>query len=79
MYLYCANGAVLDLSKERVLRLTDEYWNDPEKLPDSIRRHKALKTCDVCPFKGQDIFCSVMKPLLPFLEDMEKFHSYDRE
>lgn len=78
MYLYSVDGALLDLSKERVLRLTQEYWHDPAKLPLHMRQDDAFKACSVCPFKDQDVFCSTLKPLLPFLEDMERFKSYDK-
>jgi len=77
MYLYFTDGELLDLSKESVRRLSDEYWNNPTKLPPHIRQNDAFKTCSVCPFKGQNVFCSAMKPLLPFLEKLERFNSYD--
>ena len=78
MFLHFADGGLLDLSKERVHLLTDEYWNNPAKLPPHIRKDDAFKTCNICPFKGQNVFCSAIKPLLPFLEEMEKFNSYDK-
>jgi hypothetical protein len=78
MYLYSVDGVLLDLSKERVVRLTQEYWNDPAKLPLHIRQNDAFKACSVCPLKDQEVFCSTLKPLLPFLEDTERFNSYDK-
>lgn len=78
MYLHFTDGVLLDLSKERVQRLADEYWNNPAKLPLHIRQDNAFKTCDVCPFKGRSVFCSAIKPLLPFLEEMDKFRSFDK-
>jgi len=77
MYLHFANGDFFDLSVENIKRLGDEFWGSPEKLPVHIRCNDAFKTCTVCPYKGQDVFCSAMKPLLPFLEGIEKFASYD--
>jgi hypothetical protein len=77
MYLNWADGRILDLSKENVHRLADEYWNDPSKLPPHVRKDDALKTCSVCPFKGQSVLCSAIKPLLPFLEEIDRFNSYD--
>ena len=77
MYLNFADGRLLDLSKENVHRLADEYWNNPSKLPPHVRQDDAFKTCSVCPFKGQSVFCSAIKPLLPFLEEMDRFNSYD--
>ena len=72
------DGEVLDLSKDRVKEIADEYWNDPSKLPAHIKEHEDFKTCSVCPYRGQAVFCSAMKPLLPFLEAMEKFTSCDK-
>jgi len=77
MYLNFADGGLLDLSKENVHRLADEYWNNPSKLPPHVRQDDAFKTCSVCPFKGQSVFCSAIKPLLPFFEEMDRFNSYD--
>ena len=76
MYFFFPDGRVMDFSKERIQRLADEYWNDPAKLPDNIRNHEAFKTCSVCPYQGQKVFCSAMKPLLPFLGEMEAFASH---
>lgn len=78
MYLYFPDRALLDLSQERVRRLADEYWHDPAKLPPRIKQSQAFKTCDVCPFEGQEVLCSAVKPLLPFLDEMDKFRSYDK-
>lgn len=78
MYLLFTNGDTLDFSKENIKQLADEYWNNPLKLPSQIRENKIFKTCTVCPYRGQDVFCSAMKPLLPFLEKVENFVSYDK-
>jgi hypothetical protein len=78
MYLHFSDNSFLDLSKDHVRNLADEYWNNPLKLPPHIRENNAFKTCAVCPFVGQDVFCSAMKPLLPFLEQMDSFNSYDK-
>ncbi|MBU1726247.1 MAG: hypothetical protein KJ880_01260 [Candidatus Omnitrophica bacterium] len=78
MYLHLADGDFFDFSRENIQKLADEYWNDPSKLPPRVRENEYFKTCTVCPYKGQDVFCSAMKPLLPFLDKMEKFSSFDR-
>jgi len=78
MYLLLSNGHSINLSEENIKRLGDEYWNDPAKLPPNIRHNDDFKTCTVCPFRGQDVLCSAIKPLLPFLEEMESFVSYDK-
>ena len=78
MHLHVADGTILDLSKERLQRLAHEYWHDPARLPPHIRQDNHFKACEVCPFKGQSVLCSALKPLLPFLEEMEKFHSFDK-
>jgi hypothetical protein len=78
MYLHFADGGFLDFSKDQVRNLAEEYWNNPSKLPPHIRENDAFKTCTVCPFTGQSVFCSAMKPLLPFLEKIDRFNSYDK-
>ncbi|MCG6534135.1 MAG: hypothetical protein L7F78_05470 [Syntrophales bacterium LBB04] len=55
MYLSFADGTQLDLSKERVLRLTQEYWNDPAKLPLYIRK-RCFQSLFYLPFKDKEVF-----------------------
>jgi hypothetical protein len=78
LYLFLENGRFIDFSRERIKQLGDEYWRNPDKLPEAVRQHEHFKTCTVCPYRGQDVFCSAMKPLLPFLEDMDAFKSFDK-
>lgn len=78
MYLHLPDGHILDFSQERVRLLAEEYWNNPDKLPQQVRQNDAFKTCTVCPFSGQNVFCSAIKPLLPFLEEIDRFNSYDK-
>lgn len=78
MYLQFENGFFLDLSKERIQHLADEYWNNPQKIPVEIRENENFKTCPVCPYRGQNVLCSAIKPLLPFLEVMDNFLSCDK-
>lgn len=78
LYLHFENGYFLDLSRERVLELAEDYWNDPKKLSLEIKEHEHFKTCSVCPYRGENVMCSALKPILPFLEEMEKFISCDR-
>ena len=78
MYLHFSDGSVIDFSEGHVRDLAEEYWQNPSKLPPRIKENDAFKTCSVCPFLGQDVFCSAMKPLLPFIEQVDQFNSYDK-
>ncbi len=78
MYLHFADGLVIDLSKERIQHLADEYWDNPSKLPLYIRQDDTFKACDICPLEGNNVLCCAIKPLLPFLEEMDRFYSYDK-
>jgi hypothetical protein len=78
MYLHFPNGDCLDLSQDTIKQLGEEYWNNPSKLPPSMRENEYFKTCEVFPYRGQNVFCSAMKPLLPFLEKINNFVSYDK-
>ncbi|HLH54917.1 MAG TPA: hypothetical protein VKY92_15005 [Verrucomicrobiae bacterium] len=78
LYLFFENGRFMDFSKERIKQLADEYWRSPDKLPEAVRRDENFKTCNVCPYRGQDVMCSAMKPLLPFLEELDAFMSFNQ-
>ncbi len=78
LYLLLENGDIVDISNETVKPLADEFWNDPEKRPPGIRGSEEFKTCYVCPFQGQDVLCSGVKPILPFLEELDKFSSFEK-
>ena len=78
MYLHCENGAFFDFSVSNVATLSDEYWDDTSKLAIDLRQDENFKTCSVCPYRGEDVMCSSIKPILPFLENLTDFHSFDR-
>ncbi|MFC1838537.1 hypothetical protein ACFL1N_03075 [Thermodesulfobacteriota bacterium] len=77
MYVHCENGTVFNFSLKNVEILADEYWNNPEKLSNEIKYDELFKTCSVCPYRGKDVLCSAIKPLLPFLENLDDFKSLD--
>ncbi len=78
MYLHCQDGTFFDFSVTHISRMAAALWNDPAKLSPEIRQNELFKTCAVCPYRGQDVLCSAIKPLLPFLENVERFKSCDR-
>jgi hypothetical protein len=78
MYLHCHDGTFFDFSVTNIARLATALWNDPSRLSPEIKHDELFKTCAVCPFRGQDVLCSAIKPLLPFLENVERFKSFDR-
>lgn len=78
MYLHCQNGTFFDFSLTNIASLAAALWEDPTRLSPEIRHDELFKTCAVCPFRGQDVLCSAIKPLLPFLENVEAFKSIDR-
>jgi len=77
MYVHCENSTVFDFSLKNVEALADEYWNNPEKLSSEIKHDELFKTCSVCPYRGKDVLCSAIKPLLPFLDNLNDFKSFD--
>jgi hypothetical protein len=78
MYLHCQDGTSFDFSVTNIASLATALWNDPARLSPEIRHDELFKTCAVCPFRGQNVLCSAIKPLLPFLENVERFKSTDR-
>jgi len=64
LYLLFADGRFMNFSKECVKEVSDRYWSDPSKLPEHTHQDPNFRTCSICPYRGQNAFCSAMKPVL---------------
>ena len=59
LYLLLENEDVVDISKESVKQLADEFWNDSEKRPPGIRGSEEFKTRDECNRKEHNVYTTV--------------------
>ena len=76
LYLIFPDSTRLVLTRENIERVTEEYWKNPSKIPLQIKKTSDFKLCPICPFKGEGL-CFAIRPILPFLEAVDKYVSYD--
>jgi hypothetical protein len=58
--------------------MTKEYWNDPKKIPDYVKTGIDFQRCPFCPLKNQNDLCDALRPVLPLLEVVDKYASFEK-
>lgn len=77
MYLLFPDGQTVDIVPGEIDRLAEEYWKNPEKIHPQIKQLKEFQPCGHCPHFGEDVLCLALKPILPYLEHVDNYMSYD--
>lgn len=77
LYLVFDDGTRVEFIKDQIESLAEEYWNDPEKIPPEVKKTLAFQPCDHCPQHGNDVLCKALRPLLPYVESVDRYMSYD--
>ncbi len=78
LYLLFEDGLRLELSEEAVRRAAETFVHDPEKYSPTIQNHHDFHLCDICPEKGGSTeLCYSLRPILPFLDLLDRYFSYD--
>lgn len=78
LYLIFDDAARLELTGENIKKTTEEYWNNPDKIPPSVKKALAFQRCPFCPLKGRDDLCDALRPILPLLDIVDRYMSYDK-
>jgi len=78
LYLIFEDSSRLALTRENIKKTTDEYWSNPDKIPPAVKSAIEFQRCPFCPLKGRDDFCDALRPILPLLDIVDRFMSYDK-
>ncbi|OGW32447.1 MAG: hypothetical protein A2X59_10985 [Nitrospirae bacterium GWC2_42_7] len=78
LYLIFKDSTVLPLTESNVAEVTRRFWEDPSRISPEVRKHADFHPCAICPEAGNDAICYTLRPVLPFLEDLDRYFSYDR-
>lgn len=78
LYLIFGDSTVLPLTENNVADVTKRFWEDPSRISPEVRKHADFHPCTICPEAGNDVMCYTLRPVLPFLEDIDRYFSYDR-
>ena len=78
LYLILKDSTRLVLTKENIEKITKEYWSDPDKISARVKRAVDFQRCSFCPLKNKNDFCDALRPVLPLLDVVDNFISYDK-
>lgn len=78
LYLIFGDSTVLPLTESKVADVTRRFWKDLAKISPEVRKHADFHPCTICPEAGNDVMCYTLRPVLPFLENIDRYFSYDR-
>ena len=78
LYLLFPDSTRLELTKENIEKVTDSYWQDLTKIPLEKRKAIEFQKCYFCPHKNEEDICDSIRPMLPFLDIVDQYVSYDK-
>ncbi len=78
LYLLFKDSTRLILTENEIENISRKFWEDPAKIPPEVREAADFKLCPICPEKKHEGLCYALQPVLPFLEVIDKYASYDR-
>jgi len=78
LYLLFPDSTRLELTKENIEKVTESYWHDLAKIPEDMRKAIDFQKCYFCPHKNQEDICDSIRPMLPFLDVVDQYMSYDK-
>jgi len=78
LYLLFPDSTRLELTKENIEKVTDSYWQDLTKIPQEKRKAIEFQKCYFCPHKNEEDICDSIRPMLPFLDIVDQYVSYDK-
>lgn len=77
LYLIFPDSSRIVLTRNNIQRVTKEFWENPEKISPKAKEAIEFQRCSFCPLKGQKDFCDALRPVLPFLEIIDQYVSFD--
>lgn len=77
LYLLWPDGRRLDLTRARIEACTRAMLDDPTRIPPQVKAATEYQACDICPQRDTAEICHSIMTALPFLEDIDRYMSYD--
>lgn len=77
LYIVLKDATCLELTNENVERVTRAYWEDPARIPPQVKQAVAFQRCVSCPARAEGDFCNALRPVLPYLEVVDRYVSFD--
>jgi hypothetical protein len=77
LYLLLEDSTTMLFTKEFIERTAAAYWNNPGKISSKVKSAVEFQRCPVCPLRGKDQFCDAIRPILPFLDILDRYVSFN--
>ena len=78
LFIFLPNGFELQATREFIENFATQFINNPQKLPPPLKQLADYHPCPICPCRDiEGSFCHALWPVLPFLEIIDKYRSYD--
>ena len=78
LYLILEDKNVISLTEHHVETTVKAFWEDPTRIPLQVRRDADFLFCEICPEKGTDGICYALRPILPLVEIVDQYFSFDK-
>ncbi|MFA5060155.1 MAG: hypothetical protein WC676_05960 [Candidatus Omnitrophota bacterium] len=76
LYLLFPDGQKVKIVRDEIEALSEEFWQDPKKIHPNIKEMPEFQPCGHCPHHGEDILCLALRPILPYLKNVDRYMSY---
>jgi len=77
LYLILKDSTRLVLTRDNIEKVTSEFWKNPDKIPSNVKKAVDFQRCPFCPLKTKEDFCDALRPIVPFLDVVDKYVSFD--
>ena len=78
LYLILKDSTRLVVTREGIEKFAEEYWTNSDKIPSSVKEAVEFQRCPFCPLKGKEDFCDALRPVLPLLDVVDNYVSFDK-
>jgi len=77
LYVTLKDNTRIELTRENIEKTTSAYWADPTKIPPGVKKAVEFQRCEFCPMKEKADFCDALRPVLPLLDALDSYNSFD--
>lgn len=77
LYLIFPDSTRLELTKDNIEKTSENFWQDASKITPEMKKAIDFQKCYFCPRKNKEDICDSIRPVLPFLDKVDKYVSFD--
>ncbi|MFC1509763.1 DUF6901 family protein [Candidatus Omnitrophota bacterium] len=78
LYLLFPDATKINLTKKNIQDTSEKFWQDTSKITPEMKKAIDFQKCSFCPRKNKEDICDAIRPVLPFLDKIDKYISFDK-